>query len=56
LRGAGEDSLNVFDFRFAFAAIALVGAAALPGFLSLSPHDGAEVSGHRTKAPVEAKG
>jgi len=56
LRGAGEDSLNVFDFRFAFAAIALVGAAALPGFLSLSPHVGAEVSGHRTKAPVEAKG
>jgi predicted MFS family arabinose efflux permease len=56
LRGAGEESLNVFDFRFAFAAVALVGAAALPGFLSLSHHVGAEVSGHRAKAPLEAKG
>jgi predicted MFS family arabinose efflux permease len=56
LRGAGEDSLNVFDFRFAFAAVALVGALALPGFLSLSRHAGAEVSGHRARASAEAKG
>jgi predicted MFS family arabinose efflux permease len=47
LRGAGEDALSVFDFRFAFAAVAVVGALAIPGFLGLSPHAGAEVSGHR---------
>jgi EmrB/QacA subfamily drug resistance transporter len=47
LRGAGEDTLSVFDFRFAFAAVAVVGALAIPGFLGLSPHAGAEVSGHR---------
>ena len=56
LRGAGADALTVFDFRFAFAAVALVGALALPGFLSLAPHAGAEVSGHRgAREPAEAK-
>ncbi|HXJ01666.1 MAG TPA: MFS transporter [Micropepsaceae bacterium] len=56
LRGADEDVLNVLDFRFAFVAVALIGAAALPGFLSLSPHAGAEVSGHRPRASAPAKG
>jgi EmrB/QacA subfamily drug resistance transporter len=56
LRGADEGSLSVFDFRFAFAATALLGALALPGFLSLSPHAGAEVSGHRARASAEGKG
>jgi EmrB/QacA subfamily drug resistance transporter len=56
LRGAGEDALTVFDFRFAFAAVAILGALSLPGFLSLSPHAGAEVSGHRATATLKAKG
>jgi EmrB/QacA subfamily drug resistance transporter len=58
LRGAGEDALSAFDFRIAFAAVALVGALALPGFLSLSPYAGTEVSGHRSPAadPAEAEG
>jgi EmrB/QacA subfamily drug resistance transporter len=56
LRDAGEDALTVMDFRFAFAAVALVGALSLPGFLSLSPHAGAEVSGHRARGAAEAKG
>jgi hypothetical protein len=56
LRGAGEDALTALDFRFAFAAVALVGALSLPGFLSLSPHAGAEVSGHRARSTAEAKG
>jgi predicted MFS family arabinose efflux permease len=50
LRGAGEDMLAVADFRFAFVAVAIVGALSLPGFLSLSPHAGEEVSGHRARA------
>jgi EmrB/QacA subfamily drug resistance transporter len=56
LRGAGEDALAVVDFRFAFAVVAVVGALSLPGFLSLSPHAGAEVSGHRARGAAEAKG
>lgn len=56
LRGAGEDALTAVDFRFAFVAVAVVGALALPGFLSLSPHAGAEVSGHRAQRAAEAKG
>jgi EmrB/QacA subfamily drug resistance transporter len=55
LRGMGEDSLAVFDFRFAFVVVALLGALSLPGFLSLSPHVGAEVSGHRARTPQPAK-
>jgi len=56
LRGVGEDALTAFDFRFAFVAVAIVGALSLPGFLSLSPHAGAEVSGHRPAQPTQAKG
>jgi EmrB/QacA subfamily drug resistance transporter len=56
LRGAEESSLSLPDFRFAFAAVALLGALSLPGFLSLSPHAGSEVSGHRARAPAQAKG
>ena len=56
LRGAGEDALTALDFRFAFAAVALVGVMSLPGFLKLSPHAGAEVSGHRSARPAGAKG
>jgi len=55
LRGAGEDALAISDFRFAFAAVALVGALALPGFISLSAHAGTEVSGHRRPAVEPAK-
>jgi predicted MFS family arabinose efflux permease len=55
LRGADEASLSALDFRFAFMAVALLGATALPGFLSLSREAGAEVSGHRVRAPVQAK-
>jgi predicted MFS family arabinose efflux permease len=56
LRGAGEDALAVSDFRFAFAAVALVGVLSLPGFLRLSAHAGAEVSGHRVRRAAEAEG
>ena len=54
LRGAGVDELTAGDFRFAFAAVALIGAVALPGFMSLSPQAGAEVSGHRRMPPEPA--
>ena len=56
LRGAGEDALTLFDFRFAFVVVALIGALSLPGFISLSPHAGAEVSGHRAGGRAEAEG
>src|SRR5262249_3075953 len=56
LRGAGEDALTMFDFRFAFVVVALIGALSLPGFLSLSPQVGAEVSGHGGGRTAEAKG
>jgi predicted MFS family arabinose efflux permease len=55
LRGADEGSLSVFDFRFAFVATALLGALSLPGFLSLSRHAGAEVSGHRARVAAGEK-
>ena len=53
LRGAGSDALTLADFRFAFAAVAAVGLAALLSFLRLVPEAGAEVSGHRPR-PVAA--
>ncbi|HEY4266262.1 MAG TPA: MFS transporter [Micropepsaceae bacterium] len=56
LRGAGEDSLAVSDFRFAFVVVGVLGALALPGFLSLSPDVGEEVSGHRARVSAQAKG
>ena len=53
LRGAGEDALTMTDFRAAFAAVAVMGALALPGYLGLSREAGAEVSGHRAPAKRE---
>jgi MFS family permease len=52
-RGAGPDALAMSDFRFAFAAVALIGLLALPSLMSLSRDAGAEVSGHR--APARAR-
>jgi EmrB/QacA subfamily drug resistance transporter len=49
LRGADADALTVADFRFAFAAVAVVGALAVPSFLGLAREAGHEVSGHRVK-------
>jgi predicted MFS family arabinose efflux permease len=56
LRGADEASLSAGDFRFAFVAVALLGTMSLPGFLSLSREVGAEVSGHRVRAPARGQG
>jgi EmrB/QacA subfamily drug resistance transporter len=50
LRGAGEDSLTVGDFRAAFAAVAALGMFAFPYFYALPREAGAEVSGHRRVA------
>jgi EmrB/QacA subfamily drug resistance transporter len=38
---------SVLEFHYAFLAIALLPLIAMPGFLGLTPEDGAEVSGHR---------
>jgi EmrB/QacA subfamily drug resistance transporter len=54
LRGAESDALTLADFRLAFAAVALVGLAALLSFFRLAPEAGAEVSGHRLR-PVESE-
>jgi EmrB/QacA subfamily drug resistance transporter len=41
-----SEKLSVADFHHVFLLLALVPLAALPGFLSLSASDGAQVSGH----------
>jgi EmrB/QacA subfamily drug resistance transporter len=38
---------SIFDFRLVFGLIALLPLASLPGFLTLHPNDGREVSGYR---------
>ena len=49
LRGAESDALTLTDFRLAFAAVAMIGLAALLCFLRLLPEAGSEVSGHRLR-------
>jgi MFS family permease len=49
---AGPESVTVGDFRFAFLLIAVLPLSSALGFLRLLPTDGAEVSGHRDRAPA----
>jgi hypothetical protein len=50
--GAGVPTIP--QFRLAFVLVALMPLAALPGFLTLQPEDGAEVSGHHRPRPASA--
>jgi EmrB/QacA subfamily drug resistance transporter len=51
---AGPRTLTTGDFRLAFFMIALLPLLSGLGFLRLSPTDGVEVSGHRSRRPRSA--
>jgi hypothetical protein len=46
----GTDVPDLMDFRFAFAAGAMISLSSILFFLPLAPDVAAEVSGHRVKA------
>lgn len=49
LIAGSQTIISVNDFRIAFLCVAVISAAAAPGFLRLRPTDGQQVSGHIRK-------
>jgi EmrB/QacA subfamily drug resistance transporter len=52
---AGSAPVTTGDFRIVFLLVALIPLFSAFGFLRLGPHDGAEVSGHRSAQPAAVK-
>jgi hypothetical protein len=47
---AGPNALSVADFHRVFLAVAVIAVLGMPGFLTLTPTDGMQVSGHRPRS------